>query len=85
MTENAAMAVELPADLSFEDAYAQLEDVLAALEAGDLTLDESLARYELGVALTEFCERKLEQAELRVRKWLPDNSTEALDDWQEEG
>lgn len=79
------MAVELPADLSFEDAYAQLEDVLAALEAGDLTLDESLARYELGVALTEFCERKLEQAELRVRKWLPDNSTEALDDWQEEG
>lgn len=79
------MAVELPADLSFEDAYAQLEDVLTALEAGDLTLDESLARYELGVALTEFCERKLEEAELRVRKWLPDNSTEALDDWQEEG
>ena len=39
------MAVELPADLTFEEAYAQLEEVLAALEAGDLALDESLARY----------------------------------------
>lgn len=78
------MAAELPADLSFEDAYAQLEDVLTALETGDLTLDESLARYELGVALTEFCERKLEEAELRVRKWLPDNNTQPLDDWQDQ-
>ena len=78
------MAVELPADLSFEEAYAQLEEVLAALEAGDLALDESLARYEMGVALTEFCERKLEEAELRVRKWLPDSSTAPLDDWEDE-
>ena len=46
--------------------------------------DESLARYEMGVALTEFCERKLEEAELRVRKWLPDNSTAPLDDWEDE-
>ena len=78
------MAVELPADLTFEEAYAQLEEVLAALEAGDLALDESLARYEMGVALTEFCERKLEEAELRVRKWLPDSSTAPLDDWEDE-
>lgn len=78
------MAVELPAELTFEEAYAQLEEVLAALEAGDLALDESLARYEMGVALTEFCERKLEEAELRVRKWLPDNSTAPLDDWEDE-
>ena len=78
------MAVELPADLSFEEAYAQLEEVLAALEAGDLALDETLARYEMGVALTEFCERKLEEAELRVRKWLPDSSTAPLDDWEDE-
>ena len=38
----------------------------------------------MGVALTEFCERKLEEAELRVRKWLPDSSTAPLDDWEDE-
>lgn len=78
------MTAKLSADLTFEQALAQLEEVLAALETGDLSLDESLARYEMGVALTEFCERKLEEAELRVRKWQPDDTTEPLDDWQDE-
>ena len=76
--------VDIPEDLSFEDAFAQLEEVLAAMEEGDLPLDESMAKYELGVALSAFCEAKLESAELRVRKWQADDSTSDFDEWQDE-
>lgn len=75
---------ELSEELTYEEAYAQLESVLALLEAGELPLEESLARYEEGAKLAAFCERKLDTAELRVRQWQPDDSTTPLDDWAEE-
>lgn len=55
-------------ELSFEEAYRALEETVAQLEAGALTLEESLALYERGVALTELCNRRLTAAELRVRQ-----------------
>src|SRR4051794_5664025 len=51
-------AVTLGADttgLSFEEALARLEDVVARLETGTLSLDESLREYEQGVALSRHC------------------------------
>jgi len=60
-------------DLSYEAALEQLEQIIASLESGDLPLEEALARYEEGAALAAFCERKLNEAELRVRKWRPGN------------
>ena len=74
---------EIPEDLTYEEAYAQLEEVLGSLEAGDLPLEESLARYEVGAELAAFCERKLDEAELRVRQWQPDDTTTSLDEWSE--
>lgn len=76
--------VDIPEDLSFEDAFAQLEEVLAAMEDGELTLDESMAKYELGVALSAFCQAKLESAELRVRQWQADDTTAEFDEWQDD-
>ena len=70
-------------DLSYEDAYQQLEKILQALESGDLPLEESLKLYELGAALASYCARKLDEAELRVRQWQPGDQTSSLDDWQE--
>jgi exodeoxyribonuclease VII small subunit len=70
-------------DLSYEEAYQQLEKILQALESGDLPLEESLKLYELGAALATYCARKLDEAELRVRQWQPGDETSNLDDWQE--
>jgi exodeoxyribonuclease VII small subunit len=54
--------------LSFEDAQAELDGVLAALEAGAMDLDRSLALYERGVALARHCQALLDSASLRVER-----------------
>ena len=44
-----------------------LEDLVGRMEAGEMSLEESLAAYERGVGLYRHCQSALEQAELRVR------------------
>jgi exodeoxyribonuclease VII small subunit len=51
---------------SFERSYEELESLVRKLEGGELTLDESLAHYEHGVAALKRCYRILEQAEKRL-------------------
>lgn len=58
------------AKLSFEEAYQRLEQVISALEAGELDLDHSIALYEEGMQLAEICENKLDDAQLQVTKLL---------------
>ncbi len=53
-------------DLSFEDAMAELERVVGALERGDVALEASIALYERGDALKKHCAQKLAQAEAKV-------------------
>lgn len=55
-------------ELSFEDAYAELEDLLARMENGDLTLEASVTLYERGRQLSAHCQTLLDQAELRVQE-----------------
>jgi exodeoxyribonuclease VII small subunit len=58
-------AVEVgPQDL--EKSLAELEKIVAKLEGGDLTLDESLKQFERGVILTRQCQSALRQAEQKV-------------------
>lgn len=52
---------------SFEQALADLEDCVARLETGDLTLDESLAVFERGISASRACARLLEQSRQRVQ------------------
>ena len=56
--------------LSFEDSYARLEQIIQKLEAGDLSLDDSVSLYEEGMRLAQQCGRKLDDAELRVHELL---------------
>jgi len=51
----------------FEASMQALEDLVGRMEAGDMSLEESLAAYERGVGLYRRCQDALEQAELRVR------------------
>jgi exodeoxyribonuclease VII small subunit len=54
--------------LTFDAALAELEQTVAELEAGGLPLEQTIARYERGVALERRCEQLLADAELRVRR-----------------
>jgi exodeoxyribonuclease VII small subunit len=56
------------AALSFDDAFAELRAAVAELEAGGLSLEDTIARTERAVALQRHCERLLGEAELRVRQ-----------------
>jgi exodeoxyribonuclease VII small subunit len=56
----------MDAEPTFEESLDQLEEVVEALERGDLGLDEALARYERGVRLLARCRGLLEAAEHRV-------------------
>jgi exodeoxyribonuclease VII small subunit len=51
----------------FEDAVTELEQIVAAMETGSLSLEESLARFQRGTELLRHCRGALESAEQRIR------------------
>jgi exodeoxyribonuclease VII small subunit len=57
---------------SYETLSAELRDVVARLESGELPLAESLALYERGAQLAALCQQLLDSAELRVRLVQPE-------------
>lgn len=58
--------------LSFEQAYDELEEVIARLESGELSLEESVMLYERGKQLSARCQALLDNAELRIQKLSDD-------------
>ena len=54
------------AAMSFEDALAELEQIVRRLEGGQVKLDEAILSYERGAQLKQHCERKLNEAQQRV-------------------
>lgn len=55
-------------ELTYEEAYVELEKIVEALETGQQTLDESLRLFERGQALLKHCAALLEHADLKVRQ-----------------
>lgn len=53
--------------VSFESAMAELEQIVADMEAGKLSLEDSLATYKRGAELLSFCRTRLEDAQQQVR------------------
>ncbi len=64
-------------EMSFEEAMAELEQVVAKLESGQAPLDQSIDLYERGAKLKERCEGRLKDAELRVNKIIAGKDGEA--------
>lgn len=64
------------ADLPFEKALAELEEIVEALEEGTLSLEDSLARFERGIHLSRHLESQLRHAEQRVRQLVGEESDE---------
>ena len=55
-------------NLTFEQAFAELEEAVRTLERGDLPLEEALALYERGQELATYCAKLLDEAELKVQQ-----------------
>lgn len=54
--------------MSFEKSMERLEEIVRAMERGDIALDESLKLFQEGTALVESCGKLLDDAELQVKK-----------------
>lgn len=56
-----------PQPESFEAASAELEKIVATMEAGQMTLEASLAAYKRGAELLQYCQKQLQNAQQQVR------------------
>ena len=65
------------AGLSFEEALAQLEQIVSNLESGQTDLEKSIEMYERGARLKAHCQSRLEAARLRVEKIVVGQGGEA--------
>jgi exodeoxyribonuclease VII small subunit len=54
--------------LTYEEAYAELDSIVTALESGEQSLDEALSLFERGQGLTKRCAELLDEAELKVSR-----------------
>ena len=57
-------------NLTYEDAFNRLQKITELLENGNVTLDDSIKYYEQGILLKNFCEKKLKDAEMKVKNVL---------------
>ena len=53
--------------MDYEKKLAQLEEIVKKLESGNLSLDESIAKYETALEYVKICNEMLENAEQRVK------------------
>ena len=65
MPDTKSTATDVAA-MSFEDALAELEQIVRGLESGQQKLEDAIVAYERGAALRKHCETKLAEAEARV-------------------
>lgn len=77
-------AAPIIADMSFEQALKEFEQVVGQLDRGEVPLDQMIALYERGAALKAHCDKKLKEAEEKIAKITIDGTgqpigTEPLD------
>lgn len=70
--------------LTFEEALARLEVIVARLEQGEVPLEEALGLFEEGTALMKQCSTALDKAEQKVAKLLPGLNGTAVEEPMEE-
>lgn len=68
--------------MNFEEAIEKLEKITQELEEGNLPLEESLEKFEEGMRLVNFCEKKLEEMEKRVKLLVKEEGKLKLESWQ---
>ena len=74
-----------PQNKTFEESMARLEQIVRAMERGDVALEESLKLFQEGTELVRRCQKLLDDAQLQVKKIVtaPDGSP-VEEDFQDE-
>lgn len=67
--------------VDFEQSLAELEALVEEMESGELSLDQSLEKFEKGVALTRVCQEALKKAEQRVHVLLEKHGHDTLENF----
>ncbi|MFV0663967.1 exodeoxyribonuclease VII small subunit [Denitromonas sp.] len=73
------MAKQAKTPKSFENAIAQLEDIVAAMESRDLPLEDALDHYQQGIGLLRYCQDTLSRAEARLETLEADTGAQSDD------
>ena len=63
-------------EMSFEEAYVKLNKILEEFESGKVSLETSINLYEEGMLLKNHCEKKLQNAEMKIKKVIKNNKSE---------
>ncbi|NIS79928.1 MAG: exodeoxyribonuclease VII small subunit [Anaerolineales bacterium] len=63
-----------PDKMTYEEAFEELEAIVEQLNSGELPLEQSLSLFERGQALAARCSELLDQAELKLRQLVPDET-----------
>ena len=84
MAKTAPAPAENTPVVDFEHSLDELEQLVAKMEGGDLSLDESLASFERGIGLFRHCQQSLQQAELRVRLLLDPEAPDGAEPFEPE-
>ena len=66
---------------SFETALKKLEEVVAKLESGEVSLDQSLKLFEQGITLVRQCSKRLDEVENKVQMLVSDEQGERMEDF----
>lgn len=74
-----------PENLTFEESLSELEQIVAALEQGDVSLDDALKQFERGINLVRNSQGKLEQAQQKVSILTQENDQPSLQPYTSEG
>lgn len=65
--------------MTYEEAFASLEELVSKLEKGDMTLDETTKIYAEAVKLADFCSQSLEKSRIKIEK-ITESQKEDADD-----
>jgi exodeoxyribonuclease VII small subunit len=84
MAKPAPASAETPSVADFEHSLDELEQLVARMEGGELSLDESLASFERGIGLYRHCQQALDKAELRVRLLLDPDAPDDAEPFESE-
>lgn len=65
--DHEAAAADSARPASFEAASAELENIVAAMEAGQMSLEDSLSAYKRGVELLQYCQATLKDSQQQIK------------------
>ena len=69
-----------PNEMKYEEAFQELKDLVNQIESSELPLEEGLALLERGQGLSARCGELLEEAELKLKQLVPDDSSEYVEE-----